>query len=586
MKRILSLALVLVAVSAVAWFVIRSSGVISVAPIAALLPRETVFFVHAPDFNRTREQWHQLDIYQLFNEPAVQEFLRKPMTRLPRKEAASQTLQDVEQLDPRDAFFALTFIDRNSLRFAGGFRFRGSEADAEKVIGKWRAKLFENNSTAKRETVEYEKHKIDTVSVPPFTFTSVYAGHWFFVANDVSELKRLLDRADNRNYDRQATLEGDDAYHAAVAHMPSGYAALFYLQPKRFAEELNSLRAAIGSLGPAQGSQLDQIHSVCGATRLEDGKMHDFLFVGMQKIEQTRPLVRSSLKLGTKDTALYLALLLDIAEKIQILGKAPGINEKIQQIFQTFDDAGITAEHWKAAFEPEVGALADWPQSSHWPSLLLTMPVIDSGKASEIVETAMRIDEDSEWERTEKDGVRYFFMRSPASLVSIMPTFALSDQIMVLGLNEASVEAAVKRSLSGTTELADAQTFKAASHLIPAPTNFFAYVDTALLYARLDSAVRPIVLMAAAFIPGIHDYVDIDKFPAVDVITKHLNPIVSSQRYERDGYVSESVGPLTLNQAAIGLVILGVGITNDQGARGGTGSWLPGIPTPAPSGTP
>src|ERR1043166_8786806 len=209
MKRILSLALVLVAVSAVAWFVIRSSGVISVAPIAALLPRETVFFVHAPDFNRTREQWHQLDIYQLFNEPAVQEFLRKPMTRLPRKEAASQTLQDVEQLDPRDAFFALTFIDRNSLRFAGGFRFRGSEGDAEKVIAKWRAKLFENNSTAKRETVEYEKHKIDTVSVPPFTFTSVYAGHWFFVANDVSELKRLLDRADNRNYDRQATLEGD-----------------------------------------------------------------------------------------------------------------------------------------------------------------------------------------------------------------------------------------------------------------------------------------------------------------------------------------------------------------------------------------
>ena len=87
---------------------------------------------------------------------------------------------------------------------------------------------------------------------------------------------------------------------------------------------------------------------------------------------------------------------------------------------------------------------------------------------------------------------------------------------------------------------------------MPAPTNFFAYVDAALLYGRLDTTLRPMLVMSAAFIPAINDYVDVNKLPAPEVVTKHLSPIVSSQRYERDGYVAESVGPVTLNQAAIG----------------------------------
>jgi len=94
------------------------------------------------------------------------------------------------------------------------------------------------------------------------------------------------------------------------------------------------------------------------------------------------------------------------------------------------------------------------------------------------------------------------------------------------------------------------------------------------------------VLLGAAFMPGVNEYVDLDKFPATEVIAKHLSPIVSSQRYDRDGYVAESVGPVTLNQAAVGLAILGVGIASDQKARGGLSTWLPGLPPPSPSGTP
>src|SRR5262249_38683235 len=151
--------------------------------------------------------------------------------------------------------------------------------------------------------------------------------------------------------------------------------------------------------------------------------------------------------------------------------------------------------------------------------------------------------EDSTWTRTEKDGVRYFSMQSPATLIPITPAIALSDRMLIAGLDRNTVEQAVKGSQNSTAVFAGSQTYKSAAQVVPTPTNFFAYIDTGLLYGRLDATLRPILLMAAAFAPHANDFVDLGKIPDAQVITKHLSPIVSSQRYDRDGYVAESVGP-------------------------------------------
>ena len=47
--------------------------------------------------------------------------------------------------------------------------------------------------------------------------------------------------------------------------------------------------------------------------------------------------------------------------------------------------------------------------------------------------------------------------------------------------------------------------------------------------------------------------VDLSKLPPPEVIGKHLSPIIMSQRYEEDGYVTESVGPVTFREATIGV---------------------------------
>src|SRR6266404_356764 len=555
MRRILVLMIAGALAALAIWYGLGVYKKTSAPAMGVLLPRETIFFAHIPDFERTRDQWHHADIYQLYQEAAVQDFLRKPLAKLPKRDATSQTLQEIEQLDPKDAFLALTSIANNNPIFVGGFRYRGRQDAAEVIIGKWRGKLLEKNPSAKREKTAYQQHEIETTTDTPFTLATAYDGHWFFLSNDLAQLKSLLDRADRRAKDRQSTIDVDESYRAAMAHMPSSYAVLFYLQPKEIAEKLGALRGAIAQQNSTGQRTLEQLRSVCGAARFDNGKIHDVFFVGMPKPTHNASLTQSSVRLGTKDTFFCLAALLNLEKFAALNQKGAGapLTDWLRKLFDAASHNGVTVDDWKAAFELELGSLADWPATAHWPSLIATLPVKDLVRANKIVGVLTpSIDNDAAWTKTEKDGVSYFFMPTPASFFAITPTIALSSRLMVAGLDSVSVEAAIKRDGSAS-ELSNSQTYKAAAHLLPAPTDFFAYIDMPLLYSRLDAAMRPMLLMSAAFMPAISEHVDVDKLPPPEIVAKHLSPIVSSQRYEGDGYVEESIGPITLAQAAIGL---------------------------------
>lgn len=551
MKRLgLLIALAAVAAGGVI-YTVRHSQNTSNAAVTALLPRGAVALVHLPDFNHSRDDWHQTDLYKLYQEPAVQDFLRKPLSRVPQRDTTSQTLGDLENLGPKDAFLAVTSIENNNPHFVGGFKFHGNQSDAEKIVNKWRSEIVHDG--AAHESLDYEQHKIDIAGAAPNQIATVYDGQWFFASNDLAELKAILDRADGRNKDQKAALENDETFRAAMAHMPSSYALLFYIQPKGLSQSLASLRNAVGVTAD-QNAISDQIHSICGATRFDGGKMRDLLFVGMAQTQPDRKLTRSSLNLGTADTFLYLATLIN-PDRLSGMSHGPlPTGTWLQKVFDVTARAGVTADDWKTAFDLELGSLADWPQNSRWPTVIATLPVKDSARASKLVETLSHaIDEDAPWKKTEKDGVIYFYMQTPASLLAITPTLALSKNLLVIGLDSVSVESAMTRGNQSASGLANSATYTAAMRSLPAPTGAFFYVDTALLYSRLDASLRPMLLMSAAFMPGISDYVDVGKLPAPEIVAKHLSPIVSSQRYESDGYVTESFGPVTLSEAAVGV---------------------------------
>jgi len=174
MKRLILLVVAGAAAAVAGWYVWNLSQETSSAYVSVLLPRETIFLAQMPDFNQTRDQWRQSDIYKLYREPEVQNFLHKPLANLSKGDTASQTLLEFEQLEPKNVFFALTSLDDNSPKLAGGFRFQGSIADAERVIGKWRSKFLERNPGARREKLHYEHHEIDLVAATPFTLATAY----------------------------------------------------------------------------------------------------------------------------------------------------------------------------------------------------------------------------------------------------------------------------------------------------------------------------------------------------------------------------------------------------------------------------
>src|SRR5437588_11678812 len=164
-----------------------------------------------------------------------------------------------------------------------------------------------------------------------------------------------------------------------------------------------------------------------------------------------------------------------------------------------------------------------------------------------------------------------------------MPTYAVSDRLVVLGLEPASVDRIITQAPAGNG-LSGSENFRAASKLVPEPQQMFAYIDLAALYSRLDATLRPILQMSAALIPSLSERLDPNKLPPTEVITKHLSPVAASQSYVDGGYRSESAGTITIGQAAIaaGATYAGGMIFQHQKCTSPFAS-PPASPTPSPA---
>ena len=598
MKKLVWLVLIALIAAGAIWYGLRVAEKSATVGITSLLPGDTLLVMHLPDFNRARDQFHKTDIYKIRDEPAVRDFLQKPLSKIPKSESASQNLAEFESLEPKDLFFAVTSWT-NGLKLAGGFRFKGKVDDAEKILGKWRTQLMAKSPQAKSEVFDYQQHQIQTVSSMGQMLATVYDGNWFLAANDVTELKVILDRVDGRLKDKAATLAGDSTFSAAFKHMPASYNSLIYGRVDRYLEKMMPLLAASGANDPGTTPVYRQIHAFCGALAFDGGKVRDVLFLGMPQLVDAGPLTQNSRSLGTKETFFYLASFLNLPNQMTWPSgapAAPGLPGAMQKLVDAVSSAGVSMREWNAAFGPELGVLGDWASGAQWPTMLASFPVKDSAKANQLLSKMTASAAGAAWTQQEKDGVKYFSMPAAGGIFSISPVLALSDKALVAGSNEGAIEAAVKRGASGNSELASSENFRAAEGSVPSAKQAFIYIDTALLYTRFDAAIRPMLMMGAAFVPSVNENVDLSKFPPAEVIAKHLSPIVMSQNYQTDGYVTESIGPVTIYQAAAGAALLaGAGMfayrqQTHQGAMPGLPSFSSpqgaASPSPSPSGTP
>jgi hypothetical protein len=460
----------------------------------------------------------------------------------------------------KDAFFAVLSIEASAWKWDGGFRCAGDTEKAATLVEEWRVRMLGGSPDVKHEKIDYQGRQIHNDSAGLVQIWTAWAGPWFFFANDIEKLKALLDRADGRVKDAKTALSSDETFLAASRHMPASYAALAYSRVDQFVEKLMP-SGEKSDVSPDQLAMLRQMRSFCAATAFDGGRMRDTVFVGMPKIADLGNLTRASLPIANKDTFFYAATLLDLRKEMEPGWQTPGFGwmSGLQKITGSLSANGITIEEWKSAFGTEVGLIGTWGTSSQWPSLVAAMPVKDSAKAGKIVTTITTSNADEvQWTQREKEGVHYYSSGTGLQLFSFSPTIGLSERMLVVGADAGSVEMAMKRSASGASELAATRPFQNAEREVPTAQQAFVYIDPALVYARFDTSLRPLLAMGAAFLPAVSDTVDLSKLPSADVITKHLSPIVMSQSYRGDGYVAESVGPVPLYQAAIAAVTTGM----------------------------
>ena len=88
-------------------------------------------------------------------------------------------------------------------------------------------------------------------------------------------------------------------------------------------------------------------------------------------------------------------MLLNLGEKMDTLNQAAAFAGT--KSFQALSDSGITELIGKLHFGIELGSLADWPSNAHWPSLFVTLPVMDPAKAGKIVDALLHGDEEASW---------------------------------------------------------------------------------------------------------------------------------------------------------------------------------------------
>src|SRR5439155_135254 len=247
MKRFLLIILLGAIAALTAYYIVRQHPAASPTTIANLVPADTALFIHIPDVEKNRDAWHRTDLYQLYREPAVQDFLQKPKSRLPGKGPVKEAWRDLASLRMRNGFLATNNFD--SLRVIGGFEFRCSEKEAESVIERWKSRLATKAPGAQRSSADYEKHHIDILSSGQYAFASTIAGHQFHAAATVEDLKALLDRVDGRT--KTPALNSDANFRAAMKQMPADYAWMFYLQPKQLAQKLATLQLIRNALSSA-----------------------------------------------------------------------------------------------------------------------------------------------------------------------------------------------------------------------------------------------------------------------------------------------------------------------------------------------
>ena len=564
MKKFI-VAFILVAALIVAVIVYLTKHATHATRVGALLPAETVLFIHVPDIARTLERWPKTALAQIGNEPEVQAFLEKPKSNIPQNPEVDHRLDQIKRIDFREAFFAVTSVPENGApKILAGFSFRGSKDEMDQLFTDARNGAQRAWPSGKSDIVRDGQIEIETFTYNYFSVAWTQRGDWVFITDDLDLLKTTLDRFDEKSTrETQTSLRDNDHFRATLARMPMDFDVLTFIETRSLVDRLaNFIAAANPTAGAMQKQQFDEmrkIEAVAATTKLDGENLRDVMFVLKSGMEKHESLRRDSLAVSSTNTLIYNAAVMQRPANFQMPDASldtTGIFKALQGLLQTFAAQGLSADDFWKTFGPENGVAIDWPAQAATPSLVAALDVRDAAKAGQFADALARARLGGDWTQESIDGATFY--RLPQTMLGMVPlgvTIAVTDKFLLAGLTFDSVHAAVLRVKNGggNDTLSKNGAYEKASSLVREPNAAFLFVDSRALFERLYGMLRPMAMMWLTFAPQANSYIDANKLPATETISKHLGPIVFSQSALDDGVLSESVGPITFSQAAVGI---------------------------------
>lgn len=598
MKKAVLLVSIVAAAAAAAGFLVLQRHSATRASSAELVPAGTIIFAELPDIRESAKRWQGTALNELLQNPQMKAFLQKPLSSPSIPPEMSAAFDQVARISPERGFVAITSLDGGTLQFIAGLTYKGSRADVEALLSEPRKLMKEKTPAGKAEIVSYGNSEIQTFGDPARkdeVIAETFRDQWYFISNRVELMRATLDRYEGHPPADAPSLAHDPVFKKSIEPLPSGSDGVLYVAVGGMMDRFLSLMETAGQKpDPAQVEQLRKVTAFSASTKMEGKNFRDTIFVNSKVPTVQGALARSSMPLTSPDTFVYYAGA--IPEKLEIPAATQAVMVPLLPQLKFLEDAlsakGVTMAEILPSIGPEYSVVVDWPAAAPQPSPLISLDVRNAEKSRNILEALTQLGGDASWKRSEEGDAVYYTAAPGGLMAMVAPCVAVNQKFILAGLSKEAVAAGLGRLEKKGPGLSSEPAFQSAEKSIVAPTGAFAYIDGKLAVERAYGLMRPLLAMSLAFNPAAAQYIDAGKLPTPEALAKPLGVTVYSQAARPDGTIAESVGPLTVNQAAI--VVMGaVGVSTFSTLQksllqGGAGSLaLPGIPSSTPPvGTP
>ncbi len=513
---------------------------------AAFLPETTLAYAFLPDLERSAARWMKSSPAVMGKDPAIRPFLRRPMGRLLQDgnfQAAAEILAD---LGLERIFIAVTHLEEGRAKVLIGFQSRGGKEAASRAFLRLHQEIWSGEGDPQMLAVPAGSVMLAGQEMGDQQILTGSGFNWSIVSNDASAAADFFGNVEAEKAPANS-LAQNAGYRDALPYLGENPDFLLFCNLPTL---LDSIRELAGAMGAKEiASQFDYLEKLDGfafSSTLSGPDIIERKFLMGEWDPDAGLLQNKALKFAPESSLLYLASRIDASE----ISAEMLVDILPADAIEALSHSGIEPGQIAECLGDEIGGFAWWPTTSLIPSAVAVAELKDPASAKQIAKVLVGLNS-GEAVVTEGEGLSTLTFSS-GGIGLLAPTLGFRGEQMFVALSPGDLAKAMETGKSGPGFSMN-PSLKSASAMLGQKNQQFGILDLPALLTRAYVTLQPMLGFAAAMSPQIGEYVDLDLLPSPEDFTRHLTPIVSSQRQVPGGYLTELKGPVALSSILVGM---------------------------------